>query len=756
MNPEDLTIADVAAGDPDFGILVTALEAAGLTAAVADPEAELTVFAPTNAAFARLAADLGFRGDPEDPDAVFGAIADALAGLAPDGDPIPLLSEVLLYHVAGTPLTAAEIADAASVPTLAGAAITPDGSRLIDREPDLLDPAITTADIGTANGTIQVIDRVLLPLDVPGNDAPTIAGIAAGNADFEVLTLALDAAGLTGALDDPDADLTAFAPTDAAFADLAGRLGFTGDPEDAEAVFGAIAGALTDLAPDGDPIPLLTDILLYHVSPGAAGRDALIEAPSVATLNGTALIPSETGILDADPGAENAGFIEGLTDIRASNGTVQAIDRVLLPLDLEDPAPQSTIAEIVAASGTGFDGDTGDFDALLAALQTADLVGALDQASDSFTVAAPTDQAFIELARTFGADPADEAEAFDAVVATLTSLAPDGDPVPLLTDILTYHVFEGAFTRVSLAEGPALSSLLGPAPETDGDSLADAEGDVRDPQFIDAASDIVASNGLVQAIDRVLLPLDVPEVVGSGGPDDDTITVGEATEAVMGGAGDDTAVFAQAFSEAAFAPIEGGFAVTLRDRTVDLMAIETLQFADETLAVDGSEAAAAVSRLYGAALGRDGDIAGQTFWSGVAEARGLAAVAEGFTGSDEFAARFGADPDHGAYIDALYREVLGRGAFMMRYEEADDFGAPEVGFNVCAFWRLDALARIGRTGEAREHFTDLLAARNSLGLMAEDTDFRTGEAWGNFPQTYSMVGIINGAVRLSKPWESEI
>ena len=113
------------------------------------------------------------------------------------------------------------------------------------------------------------------------------------------------------------------------------------------------------------------------------------------------------------------------------------------------------------------------------------------------------------------------------------------------------------------------------------------------------------------------------------------------------------------------------------------------------------------------------------------------------------------DPRFAATVDRL-SEVLGRGAFMMRYEEADDFGAPEVGFNVCAFWRLDALARIGRTGEAREYFTDLLAARNSLGLMAEDTDFRTGEAWGNFPQTYSLVGVINGVVRLSKPWESEI
>jgi GH15 family glucan-1,4-alpha-glucosidase len=91
---------------------------------------------------------------------------------------------------------------------------------------------------------------------------------------------------------------------------------------------------------------------------------------------------------------------------------------------------------------------------------------------------------------------------------------------------------------------------------------------------------------------------------------------------------------------------------------------------------------------------------------------------------------------------------------MLRYEEADDFGEPEVGFNLCAFWRVDALARIGRHEQAREYFEALLAVRNPLGLMAEDTDFATGAPWGNFPQTYSMVGIINGAMRLSRPWES--
>lgn len=110
------------------------------------------------------------------------------------------------------------------------------------------------------------------------------------------------------------------------------------------------------------------------------------------------------------------------------------------------------------------------------------------------------------------------------------------------------------------------------------------------------------------------------------------------------------------------------------------------------------------------------------------------------------------DPRFVSTVDAL-SSTLGRGPFMLRYEEADDFGEPEVGFNVCAFWRVDALARVGRHEEAREHFEGLLAARNHLGLMSEDTDFNTGEAWGNFPQTYSLAGIINGAMHLSQSWE---
>jgi GH15 family glucan-1,4-alpha-glucosidase len=113
------------------------------------------------------------------------------------------------------------------------------------------------------------------------------------------------------------------------------------------------------------------------------------------------------------------------------------------------------------------------------------------------------------------------------------------------------------------------------------------------------------------------------------------------------------------------------------------------------------------------------------------------------------------DPRFVSTVDQL-EKALAIGPHMKRYEAADDFGKPEVAFNICAFWRLDALARIGRHEEAREIFEALLKTRNPLGMLSEDTHPTTGEMWGNFPQTYSMVGIINGARRLSKPWETVV
>ena len=102
---------------------------------------------------------------------------------------------------------------------------------------------------------------------------------------------------------------------------------------------------------------------------------------------------------------------------------------------------------------------------------------------------------------------------------------------------------------------------------------------------------------------------------------------------------------------------------------------------------------------------------------------------------------------------ARIEKELRRGNHLFRYANADDFGVPHNAFNICTFWYIDALTRLGRRAEAREIFDAMLDARNPLGLLSEDIDPSTGELWGNYPQTYSLVGIINAATRLSESWE---
>ena len=110
------------------------------------------------------------------------------------------------------------------------------------------------------------------------------------------------------------------------------------------------------------------------------------------------------------------------------------------------------------------------------------------------------------------------------------------------------------------------------------------------------------------------------------------------------------------------------------------------------------------------------------------------------------------DPRYVATVDAIGRE-LRHGDGVFRYVAPDDFGTPETSFTICTFWYIDALAATGRREEARALFERVLQRRNPLGLLSEDMAFGDGEAWGNFPQTYSHVGLINAAMRLSRSWE---
>lgn len=104
-------------------------------------------------------------------------------------------------------------------------------------------------------------------------------------------------------------------------------------------------------------------------------------------------------------------------------------------------------------------------------------------------------------------------------------------------------------------------------------------------------------------------------------------------------------------------------------------------------------------------------------------------------------------------LAAVERNLM-RANQIMRYSGSDDFGQPANSFIICTFWYIEALLSSGREEEARLLFEDMLAKRNDLGLLSEDIDVESGELWGNFPQTYSLVGLINCAVRLSRGWES--
>jgi GH15 family glucan-1,4-alpha-glucosidase len=113
------------------------------------------------------------------------------------------------------------------------------------------------------------------------------------------------------------------------------------------------------------------------------------------------------------------------------------------------------------------------------------------------------------------------------------------------------------------------------------------------------------------------------------------------------------------------------------------------------------------------------------------------------------------DPRFVGTVAAVERELM-RGHHLFRYVHQDDFGQPRNAFIVCTFWYIDALIAQGRIAEARELFENMLACRNHLGLLSEDIDPETNELWGNFPQTYPLVGIVNCAMKLSKTWEGVV
>jgi serralysin len=358
------TIAAIAAGDARFNVLVAALQfvdnalpGTNLLGALSDAHANLTVFAPTDAAFGQLASDLGFTGEKTDEAAVTTFLTENLTA--------ETIRDVITYHVSAGAKTLAQIVANPTVDTLNGATITADGVTLVDQEPDLINPSLVQTDVHATNGIVHVIDRVLLPIDLPGNDVPTITGLVAASGDFDnngndfdLLLRAVQAADLAGALDDANADLTVFAPNDAAFMKLAATLGFEGGGE--AAAFDYVVDALTLLSGGDSPIPLLKNILLYHVAPESLQASQVLATDSIETLLGTDLGRNGTRLVDADPQITNPKLIA--TDIQTSNGVVHVIDGVLLPVNILPTNGANNVKFVIGDNGpeiliTGADRD---------------------------------------------------------------------------------------------------------------------------------------------------------------------------------------------------------------------------------------------------------------------------------------------------------------------------------------------------------------------------------------------------------------
>ena len=273
-------IAEIALGNPDFEALVGALSATnslnGLLDTALNDAADITVFAPTDDAFRDLAITLGIDvagvADADLPGAI---VAGLTVALGSEAAALDLVSEILKYHVKLGGSTKEEIETLGTIDTLVEDAtlesmFTVSNDHLVDADPDVENPAFVEGltDLAATNGFVQVIDKVLLPLDVmeaEGTSQPTIAGLAAANGSFNILVAALTALneqnGLLDAANDPNADLTVFAPTDDAFISLAGRLNLDisglNPEDDALEIATLLVGALG--------AETVTAVLQYHI-----------------------------------------------------------------------------------------------------------------------------------------------------------------------------------------------------------------------------------------------------------------------------------------------------------------------------------------------------------------------------------------------------------------------------------------------------------------------------------------------------------
>ncbi len=283
INPNaDKTVAQIAADDGQFTMLVAALDRVGLTSTLDDENASFTVFAPTDAAFTALGVDLSTLSDAQ-------------------------LTEILLYHVLGAQVESKDLPEGKTYATSA-TATGPGGTQLsILIEKTTAGTVsvngaanVTTADVIGKNGVIHVIDAVLLPLDVVGH--------ATANDDFSQLVSALGGASgdLVTALS-ADGPFTVFAPLNSAF----------------EAIASTVAGLTADQ---------LATVLTYHVVTNANVRSStLTDGMQVTTLNGESFTVNISGSVVTITDAKGNTADVLLTDVQATNGVIHVLGDVLLP-----------------------------------------------------------------------------------------------------------------------------------------------------------------------------------------------------------------------------------------------------------------------------------------------------------------------------------------------------------------------------------------------------------------------------------------
>lgn len=291
-NPRPAAPVSIAETAQSAGLtaLLAAATKAGLAPTLSDDSQNLTVFAPTDAAFTSMATSLGF--------ADAGAMVDALS--ASD------LAKILQYHVLAGRKTAADLVAAGSgQPTLYsfdGSATTlavnsSSGVKLTDAV--LTEATVTTADVAATNGVVHVIDKVLVP---PG--VLNVVQMAQLNPAFSTLVGAVVSADLAATLSGTG-PFTVFAPTNAAFA--------------------SIASTVAGLSPTQ-----LSTVLTYHVLADEVLSTEIPFGVAVATVSGqniTINAGTPPTITDTTPTAANIAA----TDIRGSNGVIHVIDKVLIP-----------------------------------------------------------------------------------------------------------------------------------------------------------------------------------------------------------------------------------------------------------------------------------------------------------------------------------------------------------------------------------------------------------------------------------------